>query len=93
MSYYRMSTMQEIGEQVKKTSVLRTCICGEDIDPLDDLCESCLSYCAKALDVDTDTYEDKMGESRYFDLIRYASANSDDLRMNRNNIYWTTMDF
>lgn len=68
------------------------CVCGEDIDPRDDLCEECLGYCAKALDVDSYTYEDKMGESRYYDLLRYAAEYGDDLRMNKNNLYWTTMD-
>lgn len=86
-----MSTMQD--QSRNNVQKQYTCLCGERIDARDDLCEFCLEYCAKALDVDSYTYEDTTGEPRYFDILRFAHEHSDDLRMNKNNMYWTAMDF
>lgn len=67
---------------------MNRCICGELMNPFDDLCEECLGYCAKALDVDAYTYEDEHGEPRYFDVLRFARENGDDLRSIKHNMFW-----
>ena len=71
---------------------MEECVCGATITRDDDLCESCLMYCAKALGLDTETFEDDHGMSRYFEVLRFAWDHTYDLQTNQNNLYWTQDD-
>lgn len=68
------------------------CVCGAVITTDDDLCDDCLTYCAKAIGVEPDTFYDAHGQCQYFDVLRFAWDHTEDLRMNKSNTYWTADD-
>ena len=69
------------------------CVCGETIPISEELCEACLAYCCKVLDVNPDTYEFyDDGNPALFEIYRFAWDNANDLKLNRDTKYWETWD-